>query len=141
MIVNKGGNPFSMAHMSAWAAQPLANEKVALIHQAWNVVFSGWAYSSVNQTREAMLKMFPGQIHRKEYRTTCSDRWGGADFAMPVYEKPCDPTKLPSEQDCDAPYAYSIPALGGVTDYANVLSNERHPPYDWEEPIMWQPTM
>jgi len=107
--------------MSAWAAQPLAKEKVALIHQAWNVLYAGWSYASVNQTREAMLKLFPDKVKRKEYRTTCSDQWGGAEFGMPVYENPCDP------------------ALGGVTSYANLLSNERHPPYTWSEPIAWQP--
>mmetsp|Transcript_23354 Transcript_23354/g.31969 ORF Transcript_23354/g.31969 Transcript_23354/m.31969 type:complete len:126 (+) Transcript_23354:505-882(+) len=125
--------------MSAWAAQPLAKEKVALIHQAWNVLYAGWSYASVNQTREAMLKLFPDKVKRKEYRTTCSDQWGGAEFGMPVYENPCDPTKLPSEKACDASYAYSMPALGGVTSYANLLSNERHPPYTWSEPIAWQP--
>ena len=84
--------------------------------------------------------MFPNKVTRADYdqKNACNPKLPKEDYHV-TYAKPCDPYKLPRDQDCDPSYLYSVPGTEKQWDYANLLPNEHHPPYSWNEPIKWQP--
>jgi len=121
-----------MKELLDWAVSPLENERIALSHQAWNTLYSGWGISSVNNTREAMLSLFGSPYFtREEYdeRRLCQDKrpdpW--IDDWSVVYTSPLVPS-----------FQYSTPDLDAQLDYHNGMDNEFFPPYSKDQPIVWK---
>ena len=143
---NKANSNYSMKQITKWATNPLATEpRLALAHQAWNMLFSGWSVSSVNQTREDMLALYPKQFSRAAYeaRTVCNNKhsstpWGN-DWSVTYTDpyNPKDPAGL--NQTMDAPTSYDTPGLNAQFDYASGMKNEHFPPYDANEQVQWIP--
>ncbi len=116
------GSPYSIAEIRDWAARPLgASEKVAMAHGAYNLIYSGWGYSAVNQTRVSLLKLI-----------------GAPHFTQAQYddERSCHGRFV---DDWTVEPGYSTPGLNTQYDYTNGMENEFFPPYFPGDAIAWVP--
>jgi len=130
--LTRPGDQYTMKELLDWAVHPLENERIALTHQAWNTVYSGWVIGGVNNTREVMLELFGSPYFtREEYeeRKLCQDKkptpW--YDDWRVVYDSPDDPS-----------YQYRTPDLDSQLDYTNGMDNEFFPPYSKNQQIVWK---
>jgi hypothetical protein len=52
------GQKYTWDQVWKWAAKPLPNERVGLIHSSYMYIFSGWSASAINMTRSALVALY-----------------------------------------------------------------------------------